>query len=153
MTSDRSPSSLSKLRRHCEANSPMPTPMPTGGRSQSVAVALTVPFVFRRRSRAGPVGLRTLSGNAVGGVTRHEGSNPSRSGFRLSDKAFGPPMLNLWCRSRLITRSSDANGDADHLELSNYVLLNSQRRRRARSLRRSRTNGYIEDRGTGPEMS
>jgi hypothetical protein len=63
------------------ANPPMPTPMPIGGRSQSVAVGLTVPFVFKRRSQTGPVGLRTLSGNAVGGVTRREGSNPSRSVF------------------------------------------------------------------------
>jgi hypothetical protein len=57
----------------------MPTPMPIGGRCQSVAVALTVPFVFSSRSQTGPVGSRTLFGNAVGGVTRHEGSNPSRS--------------------------------------------------------------------------
>ena len=32
-------------------------------------------------------------GNAVGGETRHEGSNPSRSAFPLADKAFGPHTL------------------------------------------------------------
>jgi hypothetical protein len=31
------------------------------------------PFVFSSRPRTGPVGSRTLSGNAVGGETRHEG--------------------------------------------------------------------------------
>src|ERR1022692_516574 len=55
------------------ANPPMPTPMPTGGRIQSVAVGLTRPFVFRRRSQTGPVRLRMLSGNAVYRVKRYRG--------------------------------------------------------------------------------
>jgi hypothetical protein len=38
------------------AKGPMPTLMPTGGRIQSVAVGLTVSFVFRRRSQTGLVG-------------------------------------------------------------------------------------------------
>jgi len=44
------------------------------------------------------------SGNAVSGVTRIEGSNPSRSGFRLCHKAFRPLAWNLWRRSRLMAR-------------------------------------------------
>jgi Transposase IS116/IS110/IS902 family len=54
----------------------MPTPMPIGSQSQSVAVGPMGRRVFSRRSQTGPVGSCTLSGNAVGGVTRHEGSNP-----------------------------------------------------------------------------
>src|ERR1017187_5248064 len=79
----------------------MPTPMPTGGRIQSVTVGVTFPFVFRRRSQTGPVGLRTLSGNAVGGEPRHEGSNPSRSALPLADKAFGRPTSTMSRRSQL----------------------------------------------------
>jgi hypothetical protein len=75
-------------RAFATANPPMPTPMPIGGRSQSVAVALTVSFVFSSRSQTGPVGSRTLFGNAVYRVTGIEGSNPSRSGFRLQNKGF-----------------------------------------------------------------
>src|ERR1700680_126583 len=41
---------------------------------------------------------------------------------------------------------SDANGDADHLERASKRCP-STRRRRSRSLRRSRTNGHAEDRG------
>ena len=67
---------------------PMPTPMPIGSRSLSLCVGETVRIVVRRRSQAGQVGLGTLSGNAVGGVTRHEGSNSSRSGFLIQDKGF-----------------------------------------------------------------
>jgi len=69
----------------------MPTPMPIGGRSQSVAVGPTVPFVFRRRSQTGPVGSRTLSGNAVYRVNRGiEGSNPSRSVSVMSQAWIQP---------------------------------------------------------------
>jgi hypothetical protein len=80
---------LSSLESIRETNPPMPAPMPIRGHSQSVAVGLAFPFVFCRRSGTGPVASRTLSGNAVGGEIRHEGSNPSRSAFPLADKVFG----------------------------------------------------------------
>ena len=64
----------------------MPTPMPIGSRSPSVAVGPLGLSVFSRQVQRAPVRVRTLSGNAVGGVTRHEGSNPSRSGFPLQCK-------------------------------------------------------------------
>ena len=51
----------------------MPTPMPIGSRSQSVAVGPMGRSVFRRRSQTGPVRLRTLSGNAVYRVKRYRG--------------------------------------------------------------------------------
>ncbi len=47
----------------------MPTPMPIGSRSQSVAVGPTGWRKFRRRFQAGPVRHRTLSGNVVYRVT------------------------------------------------------------------------------------
>jgi hypothetical protein len=94
----------------------MPTPMPIGSQSKSVAVGPMGRSVFRRRSQTGSVGLPTLSGNAVGGVIRHQGSNPSRSAFRLSGKGFGLQTLRLLLRSRPMTGSSDANGDADRLD-------------------------------------
>jgi hypothetical protein len=56
----------------------MPTPMPIGSRSQSVAVGPMGRSVFRRRSQTGSVRLRTLSGNAVGG------ENPPRGFESLS---------------------------------------------------------------------
>ena len=71
----------------------MPTLMPIGSQNQSVGVGPLGRSVFRRRSQTGPVRLRTLSGNAVGRETCHEGSNPSRSAFPLANNAFGPPTL------------------------------------------------------------
>jgi hypothetical protein len=88
------------------------SPMPTGGRTQSVAVGLTFPFVFRSRFRTGPVGSRTLSGNAVGGETRHEGSNPSRSALRLWDKDYRLSSGFSLHSARTRHGAADAKADA-----------------------------------------
>jgi hypothetical protein len=66
----------------------MPTPMPIGSRSQSVAVGPMGRSVFGGRFQTVPARLRTLSGNAVGGETRHDGSNPSRSVLLIRDKGL-----------------------------------------------------------------
>jgi hypothetical protein len=57
----------------------MPILMPIEGRNGSRPDGHAVPVRIQRRSQTEPVGARGLSGNAVSGVTRIEGSNPSRS--------------------------------------------------------------------------
>jgi hypothetical protein len=68
--------------------------MPIGSRNQSDPDGVTVSFVFSRRLQTGSVGSRTLSGNAVGGVTRHKGANPPPSGFPLQYKEFRQCQLS-----------------------------------------------------------
>jgi hypothetical protein len=66
----------------------MLTPMPIGSRSQEVAVGPMGRSIFRRRSQTGPVRFRTLSGNAVGGVTATRVRIPLAPPFRCSIRDF-----------------------------------------------------------------